>query len=373
MFFFSLNVAITGYINSNFLETIGWSNQIISSVYSISSLFTLFILPFIPRITNHIGNVKTMLGLLALSIISILGIILGLHPLVQLAFFTLFLIINFLVIFEIDVFLEHFSNDNETGRIRGSFFTLINLTWAVSPLIAGIIINYYGIITVYTIGIISVIGALYVFAAPLRKTLFQKRPVHTIKETYLKSAHDKDLRNIFSLSTVLHIGYVSSMIYLPLYLHTTIGFGWIDIGLLILISNIPFLALGYPIGYIADRYLGEQELLITGLTIAGIGTLGISMISEQHFAAWVIILIVSRVGISIIETTTESYLFKKIEHDDSETLSIQRNAIPVGYLIGPAIGFFVSLITESYKPIFIILAGLFIVMIYPATQLNDTK
>lgn len=373
MFFFSLNVAITGYINSNFLETLGWSNSIIGSTYSISSLLTLVLLPFVPRITNKIGNVRMMLGLLSLSALSILGIILGGNPVLQLISFTLFLFINFLVIFEMDVFLDHFSDDSKTGQIRGLFFTLINLTWAVSPLIAGFIIGAQSMLTVYAVGITSVLASLLIVLLFLRKTIFEKRPIHNMKQSYFAAWQNSDLRNIFSLSTMLHIGYVVSMIYLPLYLYTTIGFSWIEIGLLILIANIPFLVLGYPIGYLADTYLGEQELLITGLIIAALGTIGFSLITAPHFIAWAIVFLISRIGMSMIETTTESFLFKNIEHDDTETLSIQRNAIPVGYLVGPLIGFMVSLFTESYEPIFIILAGLFICAIYPASQLNDTK
>jgi MFS family permease len=272
-----------------------------------------------------------------------------------------------------DVFLDHFSDTAHTGKIRGLFFTLINSTWAISPLIAAFIIESKGIITVYSVGIISVGVALTIIFSGLRKTTFKKRPIHSLQQVYIKNLKNKDLRNIFSLSALLHISYVISLIYIPLYLHNSIGFAWIDIGLLILISNIPFLFLGYPIGYIADTYIGEQELLITGLIIAALGTFGFSLITTTSFAAWSIVFIISRIGMSIVETTTESYLFKKIDTDDTETLSIQRNAIPVGYLLGPLVGFIVSLFTESYEPIFIILAGLFIVGLYPATQLNDTK
>ena len=90
MFFFSLTVALTGYINSNFLELQGWSNTVISSVYIISSLLTLVILPLVPRITNRIGNNNLMISLLAASIVSIAGVVFGVSPIIQIISLSLF-------------------------------------------------------------------------------------------------------------------------------------------------------------------------------------------------------------------------------------------------------------------------------------------
>src|SRR5690606_36525455 len=136
-----------------------------------------------------------------------------------------------------------------------------------------------------------------------------------------------------------HFFYAVAVIYMPLYLYMTIGFSWANIGFLLLLANIPFIVLGYPVGKIADEYIGEKEMMMAGLCIAALGVFGFIMSDSTSIVSWAIILIISRIGISILETTTESYFFKKKAHDDAEILSIQRNAIPLAYLIVPLLAF----------------------------------
>ena len=370
MFFFSLNVAITGYVNSTLMKTAGLSDNFISALYVGSALITLSILPLIPRITNKIGNTRFVILLLTTSLLSILGILFIKQNIILGISFIFFLIINFLVIFEMDVFLEHFSDTKHTGRIRGIFFTIINLTWALSPLLAGILIEHLNISWVYIIGSISVVLSGVVIFTKLRSTKFKKKILHSTKASLTRMLKNKNLRNIFLLSSMLHFFYSFSAIYLPLYLFSTIGFTWVQIGALILIGNIPFLLLGYPIGYLSDIW-GEKQLLITGIIISILGTLGFILTKEPQFFAWAILFFVSRIGISTLETTSESYTFKNIEHDDTETLSIQRDATPFGYIIAPVMGYVIQIFTDSYIPIFI---GVIIVMLlsfYPAIKLKN--
>lgn len=374
MFFFSLNVAITGYINSSVMESLGWSNSIIGFIYIASSILALVLLPRITKLTKRIGNRKSMLLFLSGSIVSLLLISFGNQALIQLLSFLFFLVLNFLVIFEMDVFVEHFSTKESTGRIRGIFFTIINLTWALAPLMAGSILEKYSHENiVYILAIVCVVVSFTIFSLHFKKETFKKNDNHSLSEMYKKLILNKDLKNAFFVSTMMHLVYASSMIYIPLHLHLVIGMDWIQIGLLILISNIPYLLLGFPIGYIADNVVGEKKLIITGLIISALGTLGFAFIRYPDFFAWALVFFVSRIGLSIIETSSESYIFKKIEHDDTEMLSMERNAIPLGYLIAPLIGFIISLFTDRYEVIFIIIAILLLMTIYPSLKLKDIQ
>lgn len=372
IFLFSFNVAITGYINSSFIESQGWSNSIIAGVYIMSSIITLFILPRITRITQKINNRKVMLFFLSLSMASIFTIAFINIRYLQIFGLLLYLILNFLIFFEMDVFVEQFSKKNTTGRIRGIFYTIISFTWAISPLIAGAIITKYGSeLIIYMIAMLCVGMTLAIFAKSFKKEVFKKNKIHLLTKTYYKLIQNTDLKNIFFISTVLHTIYASSMIYIPLHLHLIIGISWINIGWLILIANIPYLLFGYLVGFLSDNYIPEKILIITGLIIAAVGTLGFGVIHGSNFWAWSIIFFISRLGLTIIETSSESYLFKKIRHNDTETLSIERSAVPLGFIIAPFIGFLISLLTDNYVGVFIISSLLLLATIYPTVKLHN--
>lgn len=163
MFFFSLNVAITGYVNSSFIESLGWSNTVMSSIYILSSIIALIILPKTESMIKSIGNKKFILTLLIGSALSLLGIITIKQTSIQLISFLLFLVLNFLIIFNIDILIEYFSQKKDIGKIRGSFFTIVNITWAIAPLVAGMVLDAYGQNTIiYFIAIVCVLISFFI-------------------------------------------------------------------------------------------------------------------------------------------------------------------------------------------------------------------
>lgn len=373
MFFFSLHAALTSYINSTFMESMGWSMSIIDAIYTFSSVATLGAYILVPMGMRKFGNRNVMLVLLLVLALCLIGVVTISSPLIKILLFTLFLTLNFLVIYEIDVFLEHFSSFQNTGKIRGLFFMIINLAWAVSPFIAGQIIERMGISSVYIIAVVMVLITTTIFLTNFRSITFIQKPKRSVFEVIKTVRGKRDLRSIFSLSLMLHFFYAVAVIYMPLYLYDVIGFSWGEIGLLLLLANVPFLILGFPVGKLADEYIGEKEMMMGSLVVASIGTFGFVFMESHSFASWAAVLIVSRIGISVLETTTESYFFKKVDRDDSEVMSIQRNAIPLAYLLAPLSAFTIGLITHDYRVLFALVAVLLLFALYPASLLRDTK
>lgn len=373
MFFFSLHIALTSYVNSTFMESMGWTNSLIDIIYILSSLGTLGAYLIIPRLMRTFGNREVTISLLIILGLTVLGILLVPSIPVKIILFILLLILNFLIIYEMDVFLEHFSSFNNTGKIRGLFFVIINSTWALSPFIAGQIIENFGIRSVYFLAVTMIIITALIFASNFKTTQFLHKPKRKLSDLINTVRKNTNLKNIFLLSMTLHFFYAVAVIYMPLYLYTTIGFSWAHIGILLLLANVPFLVLGYPVGKIADEYIGEKEMMMGGLVVAAIGVLGFIITDSISLVTWAIVLIISRIGISVLETTTESYFFKKMDRDDNEIISIQRNAIPLAYLIVPLLAFIINIFSQDYRILF---AGVIIVLLlalYPASQLEDTK
>lgn len=355
------------------MESMGWSSTVIDVIYTLSSFLTLVAYLILPGLMRRYGNRNVAVGLLTLLSLCLIGILFIPSFLVKMCLFILLLILNFLIIYEMDVFLEHFSDFHNTGRIRGLFFMIINAAWALSPFIAGQIIDRIGIQFVYLLALGMVIITAGIFMTHFRSTVFHHKPKRKIRELFQAVRARRDLKNIFLLSLTLHFFYAVAVIYMPLYLHNTIGFLWSDIGFLLLLANIPFLVLGYPVGKIADQYIGEKEMMMAGLVITALGTLGFIFTDSASILTWAIILIVSRIGISILETTTESYFFKKMDYDDHQIISIQRNAIPLAYLIVPLFAFIINIFSEGYHILFASVVVIFLLALYPASQLEDTK
>ena len=124
------------------------------------------------------------------------------------------------------------------------------------------------------------------------------------------------------------------------------------------IMLLPFPLFEIPLGKLADRKLGEKEILMTGFIVAGLST--------------VVILFISRVGASAIEIMTESYFFKHVDGKDTDTISLFRILRPLGYIIGPLLGG-VALIFINIKMIFLIPGFMLLLGVLPAFGIKDTK
>lgn len=373
MFAFSLYVAITGYINSSFIESFGWGNTIISSIYITNAIITLILLSFSSQIISKLGVRK----LLLINLSTLGGVLLGLLFLPASFFhfilFAFMLSLNSFIIFSIDIILEHFSMDEFTGRIRGLFLVLINLTWAIAPIPAGYIIDHFGISLVYVLGFLGVIAALLIFLSHFRKVAFKKPKPVSLTKGIKDLLNNRNRKNIFILAFFLQLFYASAMIYMPLHLHNAIGFNWSEIGILLMVTNLPFLIFQYPVGQLADRYFGEQEMMIFGYVIGGVASVLFAIVTSTSVLVWAGLFFFSRIGISIVEATTESYFFKIVDDHDVDAISFQRKAIPLGYLIAPLIAVVTGFFAPSYNLVFLIIGIMLFIALYPATKIIDTK
>ena len=150
------------------------------------------------------------------------------------------------------------------------------------------------------------------------------------------------------------------------------GFNWQQLGLMISIALLPFVLLEIPIGKIADKRLGEKELLITGYIVVALGLFAMSITTSTNFLIWTLILLVSRIGASFMEITTESYFFKHINPSNQNLIGTYRTTGPLGFIIGPIIGSFL-LIFLDYRYIFAVLGVIMLLSIKFALSIKDTK
>jgi predicted MFS family arabinose efflux permease len=324
------------------------------------------------RILERFGSYKMMLWIACIDIALLISLVMSKEIFWILTIFTLHNSINPLLLLNLDNFLESSSKNKEIGEVRGIFLTVINIIGVISPIIVGSILVEGSFSTLYLISALALLPLIYIIFRYFKKIQdnnFHHPHLAGNIQTFFK---DKNIRNIFLSNLMLQIFYSWVVIYVPLYLHETIGFNWQQLGLMISIALLPFVLLEIPVGKLADKKVGEKELLITGIIITAAGLFLMSTRTDANFLIWAIILLVSRIGASLMEITTESYFFKHITASSQNLIGAFRTAGPLGLIIGPIVGSFL-LIFLDYKYIFAVFGVLMLLGIKFALSIKDTK
>lgn len=369
-FFFSVHTALLAYANSSMLSQFA-SPRIVSVVYTLASLLSITLVLSAPRILRVLGNRKTIITTLILS--ASLLISLGLFSgKIVLLLFVLYFSLNAVVLYGLDIFLEHYSKEAQTGNIRGLYLTLSNIGWVAAPIISGILGTRFGFKSLYVLASVVVLITMFIIWVTQKKFIDKHYKKSHLEDGFKTLRTNSNIRTITVINLVLQMFFVMMVIYSPLYLTTVVGFSWKTLGILLSIMLVPFVIFPYPAGYIADKYLGEKELLIGGFLIAAGATIFFAQVSTTSFLFFAIILFTSRIGASIIEAMAESYFFKQVTDNDSSAISMYRNMLPLAYTVGPLLGaLFFSL--GSYTLVFSLTAGMLVLAAIFTLNLKDSK
>jgi MFS family permease len=370
-FVFSLSRAIPAYVNSSFLSTFV-GEKFVGLIFAICSIIALFVFYLIPKILKSLGNYKTTIYLSILSLVSLLGLSLFKNVYAVLICFIITYVTAVMISFCLDIFVEHHSTDGETGNIRSYYLTGINIAWLISPWLSGLILGVESYSRVYFVSALVMIPILLMISYNLRDFKDQEyrelKLLSTIKEIWKK----KDIRCILVSNFLLSFFFAWMVIYTPIYLFKYVGFNWQEIGLIFTMMLLPFVLIQIPLGKLADKYLGEKEMLTIGFLIMAISTAFIPFISGKDFWVWAILLLITRIGAAIVEIMSETYFFKKISDKNVNLISVFRSMSSFAYIISPIIAtiFFCFL---PFKYIFFVLAFLILFGLRYSLAIKDTR
>lgn len=334
-FIFNLAYAIPAYIDSSFLA--GFMNEkLVGIIYTASSILAIAAFIEIPNILRKFGNVRTTVGLLVLLFLSFMGMVMGNGTLSVIAAFMLNFVTIALANYTLDVFLEEFSSDNKTGHIRGTFLTIVNSAWLISPFLASIILEKFGFSSLYALSALLLIPVIILIIVKLRDITdppYERLPFwKSLGEIWT----DRDIKGILVIQMLLQFFYGWMIIYTPIYLHEIIGFDWPTIGLIFTVMLLPFVILEKPLGALADKN-GQKKALTIGFVIIALSMMIISLITDHNPLVWAGILFMSRVGAAIVEVMADTYFFKKVTAAKTHLISFSRMARPIAYIIGPIV------------------------------------
>ena len=394
-FLFSIQVSIQNFIDSSYLSTL-MPDGLVGLIYTIEAILAIFGFLLMPKILSKFGNFRVAIILLLIEIISLLGLTLY-HNIIAAAVFMVGSIgtITFLS-FSFDIFLEGFSVNESTGRIRGVYLTFMNLAWVFGPLLAGMILVNGDYSKIYIASIAMLIPVFIILRLTLNNFKDSKyqntAPIKTIKQVW----KDKDVLYIFMSVLFLQIFYAWMTIYTPIYMHLNWGFSWGQIGVIFGIMLIPFVLVQFPLGNLADKKYGEKEILSLGFVIMAVSTGVIFFINNGNVALqkvlflinlgsskieitgyvilWGIILFVTRIGAAAVEVMCDVYFFKKVDNQNVNLISFFRMARPFAYIIGPLLATIILCIPGyGLKNLFLVLGLLMLVGIGYSLAIKDSK
>lgn len=369
--FVSFHYALVIYLNSSFLSKYFTDTQI-SSLYVIGSILNVIILLNASKILEQISNYKFSLYTIFLEFLAISCLAVTTSPFLIALSFIIHLSAISTLLFNLDVFVESVSKDETiTGSIRGTYLTITNIMIVLAPLSISFLISNGSYSMVYFLSAFLMIP-LYLIVKKFRNVDEAKMHHISIEKTLSEYVKSKDLYNIFISHTLLQLFYGFMVIYTPIYLEKYIGFTWSEIGIIFTIMLIPFVIFELPIGELADDKYGEKEFLTIGFVIMGIFTLMISFITIKSFWLWASILFMTRVGASLVEVSTESYFFKKVDNRRTDVISLFRVSRPLALVIAPVIAT-VAFGFIPFQYIFIVVGSIMIVGTHYSLALRDTK
>ena len=277
-----------------------------------------------------------------------------------------------LLFFSLDIFIEDFSRNPETGGIRGTYLTMINSAWIVAQIISGSVIaksSFGGIYLLSALFTILVSVIFIMFLRDFKDPKYKKVPILKTARLFMKNKH---ISKIYFINFILKFFYAWMIIYTPIYLHQYIGFSWSQIGIIFSIMLLPFIILDFPLGRLSDK-IGEKKMLIIGFSIISLFTMTIPIFHQPLLPLWAGILFLTRIGAATIEVMSETYFFKSVDEEHADTISFFRNTAPLSFVIAPLFAIPVFLFVPSFEHLFFILGAIMLCGLLISLRLRDVK
>jgi len=375
-FFWALAMALPLYIQSSFIESVV-GVEYVGLVLAISTIITLIFMLVLPNFLQKFHNFRVTLAVSLL--VFIITILIYFSPGIWgLAFYVLYGALLTVLVICFDIFLEEsIASEGETGRVRTIKLWFINVAVLASPLLTGYLLGWFD--NYRLIYLLAGLAFLFIPVMMLfkrrqlddRTVRYRKRSFRSISKVFKSNPN---ITRSVKIEFSLRFFYAVMVLYMPIYLHDKIGFDWPQIGLIFTIMLIPFVTLQIPAGRIADKYIGEKEMIIGGMVFMIIFSLVVVLANTHSVLWWSVILFMTRVGAAVLEAMNEVFFFKHVDGGDVDLIDIFRDIRPVGWLAASIVSFIILVIwPENIKIIILFTALVLLYNLRHAFVLKDTK
>jgi MFS family permease len=369
-FLLAFHLASTAYINSSFLSSF-LREASVGLVFTFGSLASIASLLFMPEVLRRLGNYKFLLSSVAASAIALLALSIFKSGFIIIPVFIIYIAVNNLIIFILDELLEIFSEGGLVGRMRGVYIAVTYVAWVLAQIFSGKILNSFSFRVLYFI-IFEVMVAMFLFCFFYLKNLPDpKYDRSKMLDTLKRFFANKKLVHAYLLNFLLQFFYSWMVIYTPLYLNAHLGFTWAEITTIFMVMLLPFIFMPIPLGKYSDKF-GEKKMLELGFAIISVTTLILFFATAHKVWLWALILFLTRIGASTIDTMSDVYFFKHITKENDEFIGVYRNTSSVAYIIGPLLASILLAILPSFNYLYLILGIVMSSGIYLASKITSS-
>jgi len=363
IFFLIVNFS---FFATKFLES--W----VGFLYTASAILVVLGLYTVPKLINRFGTSRILGFMILASIGSIITLVLSSNVAIIATCFIIYFAFDTCIYLGLDIIIEHWSENNNQGVVRGIYLTALSVAFMCAPIIGGFLMDRLGFTALYSLSVIMLAPVFIIIALVLPSITHTHASKANILGLAKKFLRHPDFSAVFCINFILQFFYCWMVIYTPLYLHEQLGIHWDIIGQLFTIMLSAFVVSEYIVGRIADRFRIERGLMITGLVIIGIATLFVAKAPVMTFWVLAATLFLTRIGASIIEVSTESYFFRRVNHEDTGSIGFFRNTYPFAYIIAPIL----SSVILKFAPLwtlFIVLGIICFLGILVAKDITKTR
>jgi MFS family permease len=369
-FLLGFSQSLLVYIESSYFK-LSLGNENVSVFYFLAYGISLFGLLNMHKIIHRLGKSTTFFFFFFLQIVAMAVLTMVPPSVFGIVLLMINIITAYLMYVILDIIMESYSEDKKSGRIRGLHLMIISAGFMLGPIISTKILEKYDYSGLFFFSMIISMVIFIIALVGLRGGNSKFNGNITVRDLVKKIFVNKDLMRIYWVSFVLEFFYALMTVYTPLYL-LDLGMTWGQIGIIFTIMLIPFILVDYPVGVIADKKLGEKEMIIFALLVMAISTFSIFFIKSNSIIVWGTVLFLTRVGAAMVETLRDSYFYKRIDGDDMDIISFFRTSKSVGFIAATAISAML-LVIFPIKAMFLFLTVVIVLALYPAFTLVDNK
>lgn len=356
-FFFSLFIGLITYILLPYISTF-MPEAYAGLVITCGALVAVILFPFLPRFVHRYGAQRTVLVFAILEMFALGALAAAPGPFTAILIVAAAVMLQPLIAYELDILLETtVVEENTTGRVRAIFLTAWNIAALAAPLLVGALLArsdaYEHVFLAAAVALAPFIVLLTVRKLP--RGIPPK--ISSLRNTLVRIMRDRDLAAVTFGHFLLYLFFVWAPFYTPMYLHIELGIPWSELGWVFSLMLLPYIFVQYPAGVLADRVLGDKELMVAGFILAGasFATIGFFTVSTPLLVI-VAALFVSRIGAALVEGMTEGHFFRRMSEKDVNAISVFRGIWPFTEFVAPLIASAI-LIFGDFEMFFILTGG----------------
>lgn len=357
-FFFAIFSTSTFYILLPYLSSFmpaAYTGLVVAG----GALVACLLFPFLPRFVSRYGAQQLALVFAILEMFALVGLVAIPGAVAAAVFVALTVALQPFLAYELDLLLEAtVLEEGTTGRVRALYLTAWNVAALAAPLLLGALLassDAYDHVFLATAAVL--IPFITLFAA--RKLPQVRTPqLSHMRETLHCLTSDRDLAAVTFGHLLLYLFFVWAPLYVPIYLHNELGIPWSELSWMFFVMLLPYVLIQYPSGVLADRYIGDKEMMFAGFLLAGAALAAVGLFSASTPLIVIVgVLVASRFGSALIESMTEGHFFRRVSERDINSVSIFRGIWPLADLIAPLIGSGI-LLFGNYQLLFFITGGI---------------